>query len=67
LGDLNAIHPFRDGNGRVQLSFLHLVALRAGHPLQFERLEPEPFMRAMIQSFDGDLTTLREQLAALRC
>lgn len=27
LGELNAIHPFREGNGRTQLSFLHLLAL----------------------------------------
>ncbi len=66
LGELNAIHPFREGNGRAQLSFLHLVALRAGHPLQFDRLDPEAFMRAMIQSFDGDLAALRAELAALR-
>lgn len=33
LADLNAIHPFREGNGRTQLAFLHLVALQAGHPL----------------------------------
>jgi cell filamentation protein len=33
LGELNAIHPFREGNGRVQLLFLNQVAERAGHPL----------------------------------
>ena len=66
LGELNAIHPFREGNGRAQLAFLHLVALRAGHPLRLDRIKPETFMPAMIQSFDGDLAALREELAALR-
>ena len=66
LGEHNAIHPFRDGNGRVQPSFLHLVALRTGHPLQFDRLAPEAFMPAVIQSFDGELVALREELAAPR-
>ncbi|MGO9686910.1 MAG: Fic family protein [Beijerinckiaceae bacterium] len=28
LADLNAIHPFREGNGRSQLAFLHLLGLR---------------------------------------
>lgn len=65
-GEPNAIHPFRDGNGRVQPSYLHLVALRAGHPLQFDGLGPEAFMPAMIQSFDGEPAALREELAALR-
>jgi cell filamentation protein len=34
LAELNAIHPFREGNGRAQLSFLVVLAERAGHPLQ---------------------------------
>ncbi len=65
LGELNAIHPFREGNGRAQLAFLHLVALRVGHPLRLDRIKPETFMPAMVQSFDGNLTALREELAAL--
>jgi cell filamentation protein len=66
LGELNAIHPFREGNGRTQLAFLHLVALRAGLPLRLDRIKPDTFMPAMIQSFDGDLGALRQELAALR-
>jgi Fic/DOC family len=31
LAVLNAIHPFRDRNGRTQLAFLALLAARAGH------------------------------------
>jgi cell filamentation protein len=27
ISNLNAIHPFREGNGRSQLAFLHLVAV----------------------------------------
>jgi hypothetical protein len=34
--------------------------------LQFDRLAPEAFMQAVIQSFDGELVALREELAALR-
>ena len=33
LAELNAIHPFREGNGRTQLVFLTLFSDRAGHPL----------------------------------
>ena len=65
LGELNAIHPFREGNGRAQLAFLHLVALRAGHPVRLDRIRPETFMTAMIRSFDGDVVALREELAGL--
>jgi cell filamentation protein len=33
LAELNAIHPFREGNGRTQLSFLAALADQAGHRL----------------------------------
>jgi cell filamentation protein len=65
LSDLNAIHPFREGNGRSQLAFLHLLALRAGHPLEIERIKPAAFLAAMIRSFDGGIEPLAEQLRAL--
>jgi cell filamentation protein len=65
LAELNAIHPFREGNGRVQLAFLHLLGLRAGHPLHLERVRPETFMPAMVKSFHGDLMALTAELEAL--
>lgn len=65
LAELNAIHPFRDGNGRSQLVFLVLLARQAGHPLDLERLEPGPFLTAMIRSFHGDETLLRGQVLKL--
>lgn len=54
LAELNAIHPFREGNGRTQLSFLTLLADQAGHPLQLERLNPPEIMDAIIKSFGGN-------------
>jgi cell filamentation protein, protein adenylyltransferase len=62
---LNAIHPFRDGNGRSQLAFTALLANAAGHPLHLDRLIPEEFLTAMIQSFRGDEELLVEQLTRL--
>ena len=32
LAELNAIHAFRDGNGRAQLAFVMMLADQAGHP-----------------------------------
>jgi cell filamentation protein len=54
LAELNAIHPFREGNGRAQLSFFVLLAERAGHRIVRERLKPEITLEAMIASFDGN-------------
>lgn len=65
LATLNAIHPFREGNGRTQLTFMAMVAAQAGHPLQLQRLDPAAFLAAMIQSFAQDEDLLVRQLQAL--
>jgi cell filamentation protein, protein adenylyltransferase len=54
LAELNAIHAFREGNGRAQLTFFAMLADRAGHPLDFDKLEPDEMLEAMIASFRGD-------------
>jgi len=53
MAELSAIHAFREGNGRSQLTFLALLAHYAGHPLNLDRLDPDEMMTAMITSFDG--------------
>jgi cell filamentation protein len=65
LSNLNAIHPFRDGNGRSQMAFMTLLAARAGHPFHLGRLAPSDFMTAMIRAFQGDEVLLVAQLARL--
>jgi cell filamentation protein len=35
LGEINAIHPFREGNGRTQREFIRQLALHAHHPLSW--------------------------------
>ena len=65
LAELNAIHPFRDGNGRTQLSFLFLLGGRAGHPLDMTRVRAEPMLGAMVESFHGRLGALEEEVKCL--
>jgi cell filamentation protein len=43
LDDLNALHPFRDGNGRTQRAFCAQLARHAGHQL---RWTPMPDFRS---------------------
>lgn len=62
LADLNAIHPFRDGNGRTQMAFIALIAERAGHVFDENALDPVVVMNAMISSFRGDMTALNDLL-----
>ena len=54
LAELNAIHAFREGNGRSQLTFFALLADHAGHPVDLSKLEPGRVLRAMIESFNGN-------------
>jgi hypothetical protein len=53
LAELNAIHPFREGNGRTQLSFMTALAEQAGHPFALERIDPKAMLDAAITSFGG--------------
>jgi cell filamentation protein len=65
LGELNAIHPFREGNGRAQLAFLGLIGATAGHPFAFERIDRNAFLQAMIESFFGRSEGLTAELGKL--
>jgi len=65
IAELNAIHPFREGNGRTQLAFLTLLAARAGHPLDMLRLDPPRMLAAMVGSFQGDEAPLADEIGRL--
>jgi cell filamentation protein len=41
LGEINAVHPFREGNGRAQREFIRTLAVSAGHRLTWAALTPE--------------------------
>ena len=65
LTTLNAIHPFREGNGRAQTIFLVLLAYRADHPLDLDRFVPEGVLQAMIASFEGNEQPLESEIRTL--
>jgi cell filamentation protein len=65
LAELNAIHPFREGNGRTQLTYLTLLAARAWHPLALERMDPAAMLAAMVASFKSDEAPLAALIEGL--
>jgi len=65
IAELNAIHPFREGNGRTQLAFLILLAERAGNPLALEQLDPLAILKAVVESFGGREQPLVHMIAGL--
>jgi cell filamentation protein len=65
LGELDAIHPFREGNGRSQMAFIGLIGATFGHPLGFEKLNPTTFLPAMVASYFGNREPLIVELKNL--
>lgn len=46
IGDLNYVHPFREGNGRTQALYLEALARQAGHPIDPTRIVRKSWMDA---------------------
>jgi cell filamentation protein len=65
IADLNAIHPFREGNGRTQLAFLFLLGEQAGCHLDMTRIRPQDMMAAMVESFHTRLGALEGEIVRL--
>ena len=53
LGEINAIHPFRGGNGRTQREFIRELAFAGGHSLVWADQTPEEMIDAAKRSFLG--------------
>jgi cell filamentation protein len=62
IGDVNYIHPFREGNGRTQLQYLKLLALQAGHPLDLARIDPPAWIEASRSSHDANYDLMAEAI-----
>ncbi len=67
IGDVNYVHPFREGNGRAQLLYLKQLAERAGHPLDLTRLSPTTWLPASeaahLGRYDAMAAAIRAALA----
>jgi cell filamentation protein len=49
-GELNSIHPFREGNGRTQREFIRQLAAEAGHRMNWNCVTREQMVDASIES-----------------
>jgi cell filamentation protein len=62
--DLNAFHPFREGNGRAQREFVRTLGLNAGFEIDWSRPGKTQLLDATIRTaFDKKDPSLREQLS----
>lgn len=65
LGDVNALHPFRDGNGRAQRAFFAQLASDAGYRLDWDLVDAQQNTDASVAVMQGDEAPMRELLANL--
>jgi len=62
LSDVNALHPFRDGNGRAQRAFFTQLAADAGHRLDWQLVDPQRNTDASVAAMQGDEEPMRNLL-----
>ena len=65
LGEVNAVHAFREGNGRTQRAFFELLAADAGYTLDWQRLDAERNVLASDAIMRGDPGPMRKMLDEL--
>ena len=63
LAEINAAHPFREGNGRTQRAFVGQLAADPGHHLAWDQLTPNRNLAAAVAAMRGDTWPLRQALA----
>ena len=51
LSEINALHPFREGNGRAQREFIIVLARRAGYSIDFSKVSQEEMIKASEEAF----------------
>lgn len=56
--ELNALHPFRDGNGRTIRLFLGLLSRKAGYSIQYHLCSIKELIEADVSGFNGNLQPL---------
>lgn len=54
LGEINATHPFREGNGRTQRAFIRTLGNVAGVDIKFSEIPNERIIETSISSYYGD-------------
>jgi cell filamentation protein len=62
LGEINAIHPFREGNGRTQREFIRELALRNGLTIDWRQVSQEEMIEASWRSLRVDNAGLQQVL-----
>jgi cell filamentation protein len=58
MGEVNALHPFREGNGRTCREFFRELSHNAGYVLDYSKTDKESLLTADIEAFNGEYENL---------
>ena len=65
LSEINALHPFREGNGRAQREFISHLAYKNGYYIEWKNVEQNAMIEASIASFKkGDHSVIASFIRA---
>ncbi|UVO53401.1 Fic family protein [Sphingomonas sp. SUN039] len=62
IGDINHIHPFREGNGRTQLTYLLQLAAQAGHVVDVRAIDRTQWYAASVEAHKGHFEAMAEAI-----
>ncbi len=65
MGEMEALHPFRDGNGRTARFFFYSLVKNAGYNIMWGEADPNRSLEANIAAIDGDYQPLIDVLEEL--
>lgn len=59
-GEINALHPFREGNGRATREFIRCLANNAEYVIDFSKMNTDELFNAFVKSFSADYRDLKK-------
>ena len=62
MGEMEALHPFLDGNGRTTRYFFTDLARKAGYDIVWSATDPDRYLEGNIAALDGDYQPLIDVL-----
>ncbi len=64
FSEINALHPFREGNGRATRLFIEELGKQAGYEFDFDGIDPNAWNDASRDCFNGTMEPIRAIFSA---
>lgn len=59
FAEINAAHPFREGNGRAMRAFIDQLSNQTAYQIDWDSMSKEEYIQSSINSFNGDNKLLK--------